>query len=772
MINIRQARWWNVVGRISHPYSSTRIWSRRYLSNSSSVNKTTSLNYDPSLKGDFINFGILPFLQGNLNRVLLPDFEAKAFRPEYNAGPSDEQMKMLAVLNSNISLILKGNYQTGKSLGLLTYVINRALIRVPNYAALKSKQGIESIIILPSDELIEEYRQNALLLLDGSPEDCAPNELIPENVNANKIEYNITRRPLNIKFVYSSHDDNLNFKSVQTGSVDKSMAPQILVTKFDYLYKMIKNDETNDLKTVEFIGVDEFDYYLKVTDLGNDTIIDKVGVKERCRNLLEFTVKKIQALSLENFKHTLNQNESNLRRSRSSDKRKDHNVVYKPLQFCFLSHAEHPHKLMLNMKDATKFNKESADIEDANTNEQLLDSLDIQKAFIEKMIRFNNEQRLTREKERSLVFIEEGFSYPKNNRITEEEVVVEAEEEESIDKKKHKIKDGKIEAYFISLEPQYQKGNKHARCHIIRDIDVEKNKPINRQILKLMDDHIEVAQNASKKLKVFERDLLKFMMIDNDQTSAMTEWIRDFVYLYRLKYGKERNLVIVLPSNTKVQAMIKELNEKKDVENSFSELFEMDSVSPINLMRGKVGTNYIATAPQLLGINIHGMSDIAIMDFKSLIPQTAFMGLSENIETINGITDPYGDLLSFYLSRLLISPSSKKKRIFFNVGSKPGLGLNDQEYQFNLTRLGLMLAYNNMWNLIEIKKFNDPSRSIPNEKKNLKKIPKRFRDYLSATNPPEDSLSYNMTEDQFSKIRGAVIRAIRDKSKKGILNNS
>ncbi|KAK6463473.1 hypothetical protein DFJ63DRAFT_338525 [Scheffersomyces coipomensis] len=715
--------------------------------------KPIALKYDPSGDGDFLSYGILPFLQGTLNKVLLLQSEIKGARPEHNAVPTSEQRKLLSVLNSNHSLILKGNYEQGKTLGLMTYVLNKALSRVPSYGPLKNV-GVESIIILPTDELIEKYQLHFMSLLEGIPEDCCPGELTPRSTEDGNVEYDLSRKPLKIEFLASNKSPQI----LQTGPTDPNTPPQILITRLSKLEDILdlkyKNAHpaTNirHLKSVEFIAVDEFDYLLKTTGIKSDEIIEPVYPKGKYKNNLELTIRDIQDFAMKSYQDSIkkilspetvepNEDEepfedqttfsiSDLKHKREDQtKITDENMykriekeakklVYKPIQYCFLGHTEHPHKEVLAMKvnlaengDTTNAYADasnsptSASIEKLNSgiNEQKAKEnmkrvTDIHTAFVEKMIRFNDDQRQVRLKERPLISVQETFAWPENGQIPDEESEQRA-----------------VNAYFIYGIPNKAEGNKVARSYQICDIDAT-NLPDN-DVNDIMDEHIGFARHFQDSFKENEREFLKFVTASRTEKLGSThtaQIIAATVKRYRKETGSEDTLCVVVPADSNINGITHKLRVKKKTDRYFlgerfqpldykNDLFlkhdDQDVLveRSIPIKRRKI--NLVVDPTQFLGLEYKGLTDVLVIGLNTLVPQSAFTRVNTQLEKINGVQDAYGDLMPLLVSKFLKSPTFRPKNILFYVGTKKR---KNDDLDFKIKRFSMMVAYNRLLDLM------------------------------------------------------------------------
>lgn len=601
--------------------------------------RTATLKYDPCKDEDFTAYGIVPFFQKRLNDMLLPEDKNSGPIPNYNIKPTDDQRKLLSILKSDHSVVLKGGAQTGKSLSLITYALDAVLSRTPNYKLLR-KTGLDSVIIVPTDELVDTYKKYVEDLLHGIHPRCCPDELVPNKVTK---EFELTRKPLNVEFLSSKRSEIYSTDGVD--GVDGS--PQVLVTTFSRINDIIqgKNDSSSLttyslLENVKLVAVDETDIFIQTAQMGSESFVGCQGKKKKYFNKLDVMLRKLQSEHIESFRSDLvkrlnltegrfnetskreerdnkgdereNKREESDSRRESGDSRRDfsntnrefsstnknspfkdsksnfnytefilsHNdlstsnieefvlhestkstiniellkkmirqrrkVLYKPIQFCFIYRAPPPYKEMLNIRASasasrslTKAAKQQGEITPLKSNEALhgvystyltekrkeLDSRDEDTTmnFVQKIIRFSDDQRLLREKERRLIAA--GGYDPENigtatTRGTESEFeeTEGGSTSEAESKKSPTEPTEPVNVYFPYIST---KGKKFDLS--VGEVDVVKNYPNEIKTMELMKEHVTSSRNNVKNTeKIYLKSKLESRMVETLEKKVET----------------------------------------------------------------------------------------------------------------------------------------------------------------------------------------------------------------------------------------------------------
>lgn len=752
--------------------------------------RVATLKYDPCQDEDFTAYGIVPFFQKRLNDMLLPKSARSGSIPRYNIKPSDDQRKLLSILKSDHSVVLKGGVQTGKSLSLITYALDAVLSRTPNYKLIRLT-GLDSVIIVPTDELVDTYKKYVAGLLRGIHPECCPDELIP---NKTTKEFELTRKPLRVEF--------LSTKKSEVYSTDgESGTPQVLVTTLSRLSDIINGEgesltKINLLENIKLLAVDETDIFTQTSQLGHVTLVGTQGPKKKYFSKLDLTLRKLQSQHIDSFRNDLikrlnrtagrkehgeSASEGNTNIARFVDNSKEpkfnytqfilsHNdlstsnieehvsshigpapdiellkkmirqrrkVLYKPIQFCFIYQAPPPYKEMLNVRASITANlslnqavKQQGQIIPLKSNEALhdvyttylhekrkeLDSRDEDTTinYVQKIIRFSDDQRLLREKERRL--ISAGGYDSENKGIREAKDEPESEEELT----------APVNVFFPYIST---KGRKLDLS--VGELDVTSNYPNDIKTMELMEEHVRTTRNNVKNMeKVYIKTKLESRDIEKSQVqiklnkslkrskikvpSLNRRALRMLEKLFlniRVQHNLKGSVLVVVPGDVNPEIVAKDLSGQKKFKQLVPDKFVHKEEQASEIKETEATTesvNLIVTPSQLVGQAIH-YSNVIILGIEPLLPQLAY-GSGAEIASVSGALDPYNDLMRFYLTKLQLaqskfegptsttsSPEPVPKNIFYVVDG------TSSTIQQDLTRFGDMIMYNKMLDGVEVK---------------------------------------------------------------------
>ncbi|EMG48154.1 hypothetical protein G210_1336 [Candida maltosa Xu316] len=246
----------------------------------------------------FTNYGILPYFQRKINSLINPNSES-------NVLPTPIQTWMLKTLiEKKANIIVRDPMSTGKSTVVLLHALNKSLKKQPRKVKdceQKLEIDIDSIILVPTDAMVEKYHTHCEKLVSPLP-DCVPHELIKHEDGSETI----TRVPLTVQFISKN---NTTTKEVSTG---ESSSPQVIVTTLSKLCDMYTQTPAM-FQNVKFFAIDQLDFFMKGVDMDGDSLIIK-NQKGKYKNML-------------------------LELLRGLNDR---------VQFCFISNPPHPHVKVLN----------------------------------------------------------------------------------------------------------------------------------------------------------------------------------------------------------------------------------------------------------------------------------------------------------------------------------------------------------------------------------------------------------------------------------------
>lgn len=256
------------------------------------------LKFDPTRPcNSFIENGVLPFFQKNLNGFL------RVRDSRSNAIPSNDQKLILSVLHSNNNLILKGAAQSGKSLSILMYALQISLAKKPNHGIKKmsaaSHKHVDSIIIVPTNEMVEKYKYFAQKLTQNLPKFCCPEEFVQSESNGES-KTDVKRVPLSILFKYSDARSNESYSS---DTNEKEGLAHILITTSSILEGMLISNKTKTKRTdrlllndLKFVAVDDVDYQISCSNIDGNFNFSRIGDKGKYISKTERCIRALQDL--------------------------------------------------------------------------------------------------------------------------------------------------------------------------------------------------------------------------------------------------------------------------------------------------------------------------------------------------------------------------------------------------------------------------------------------------------------------------------------------
>lgn len=690
---------------------------------------------------NFTKFGILPFLQHKLNQVI----------NSKNVIPSPDQRNLLTALNSDNNVVLKSNTQSGKSLSLLVYVINRALSTIPPHGALKSlvdgtKSSIGSVIVVPDNYLLAKYYKWTQDLVEDITSDC-----VPYDVNRQKDgSYRTMRKPLVVDFI----NTRLDVERVSTNPTATSR-PDILITTPSSFYKMfgdqrdqrgldpayntisIPTPNAESLLNCKFIAVDEADYMLSTTEIShnwNDTVF-QLGLKDRYQNVVSLALTKLRKIQEDYFinrardrardvffpsdvpntfdygEFIVNSQEKDLKtelRSRYPEMeaqlvnkivKESKRLIYKPIQYAFIVHSQQPFH--------ESFVKTASGVKSPNISE-----------FLKNMVR-------SQFKTRKFITIG-GFNdrdfFTKSN-------------EKRIN---------------LTLTQTYGLDGK--RRSRVWGIDPLKNLPQKQDYHQVFHNfaktyNYKLKENYRKYLTLKTRRQIKYI-----KTDAITQYIYSSISksvdIFRRTFPDTKSpILIVVPPYVDYHSMARRFNNKhRDKSDQFRPMNQLnhqyqtflnsdypgmkpgpqkwsrpleipkefidaniDSVMKHEVDNKNRFHNVICNPSELLGMDIKGVNNILIMGFECLLPQLAFnsyrieKGEEHPAARIPGIEFPYHDMFYNYILKFQMDKSEGEKNLMIVAScayKKKDMNafmmLNE-----DMEKLEQMLVYNDVFSYVK-----------------------------------------------------------------------
>ncbi|CAK7913128.1 hypothetical protein CAAN1_20S02542 [[Candida] anglica] len=670
---------------------------RSVIENSSpSHHRTTQLKFNPQDKStDFTSFGLLPFIQANINRVF--GVVKSGDIPKKNVGPTEDQRLILSVLSSHHSVVHRGGHsQSGKSFAMAAYAMNYSLTRMPNYGALSRQQkSVDSVILVPTAKAVEEYRKYFAQLTVGIPSSCCPDRIEDDKVS---------HRPLVIEYLKGDKTEVY----VSGTNEDSNAIPHILVCTPEKFHQILTENadfattvKRSNVHEVRFLGVDNMNWMMNSTSVAGEDNFTVHGKKGKYVGLLQRVVQELNDLQITSYSKGLADRLRWTERKwkvTNTDKELDsfdhckfmlenssptlvpeeippqanhvllkrllkakRQVLYKPIQYSFICEPQNPfHQALMRLNSSEqvdealqKINEEVNNLEQVrfksttnelstNYREYLLEksasimkrSVDPQVEFVEKLIRFDDSKRIFRNQERKLVTV---GAFP----------VVE---------QRHKF----------SLI-QYQSGK-------IRDINMTKNIPNKADTVKMFVREINVTNHNLKNFhKMYLKQKFAQRLLSNDTTQIFTR-IKKTIDQFRIHNPDNHEaFVVVVPSYIKRDSITDARftwigDETSSAENT---------------------KHTVAYADDLIGSKLPS-KNLMVYSTDSLIPQLAVSKYTkESFKNISGIDSPMADLFYFYLLRM--SPESQGHLVV----------VSDSSASLDLQRLAHIVLYNNIQDDVE-----------------------------------------------------------------------
>lgn len=614
-------------------------------------------------EGDFTKYGILPFLQGKLNDFVNPTLSGIV---EDNTEPTTDQQKLLTVLQSEYSFLQRGTPQTGKTLGLITYLLNVSFTRIPNYRYISTNEGYDSIILVPTSYMVDKYKSIMKFFIAGLPQEPCPGELTLKDKTAKDREYTLSRIPLAIDFLSKSSTDKIS-------TLETSQKSQILVTTILKLEEIVhgKSDISSDkLHNLKTIAVDDFDLFLKTTDIDGEDQIEVYGAKEKYKTKLHLILKAIQANHINDFKLQLKTRLDTTKREHEDGEnlearltKESRRVFYKPIQYCFVGNSNEAHKQMLLEKSYIKkvvrknvprgsLQKSIERLQIEKYQKSELKADDNQNAFVEAVIRFDDEQRELKKTERPLI---KAGNYS----------VIDC---------------NSINTYVTVGVPKLRKVGKST----IYDVEINKELLVSD----LMNKHLRIAVNN---IKNYEKFFLRYRQKTEVSLKDTALVLKQIIQKFKKTSKNSNPSVIVIPTSYDATDFTSFLNGKHSTEPKF--ILYSSSVKPIE------NTCTIMTASQIIGQDLAGYPNMFIVGLDSCLHLTALS--KKKTDNILGIHDPVGSLIPYFISKLNLS-TQLEKNIVFAIINKESLNLDH-----DLKKLNELLQYNEIPRLTTPQSLSD-----------------------------------------------------------------
>lgn len=711
----------------------------------------TELKFDPTrTDGDFTSFGVLPFLQKNINDLLLkedvPFYDGK---PAVNVGPTRDQRSLLSVLGSEYSIVLKGDSQTGKSFALATYALNHALSRVPRYRLLLFHSTVDTIILVPTREMILKYHHYFSALSKDLPAKCCPEKLIAKETE----EYDVEFRPLKIEFRLP--DSTAQY--LQTAHEDGDTTPQILVTTPQQLTEILATKRAKEVSEAKFVCVDETTSLLSATTISNNDTLLQEGKKMKYVSKLELCIRQIQSTQFESFQREVQERlrriENNAKRNPSredglslKDNTFDHTalavnssnnlsisnidsyvrkefpgytsssiqpnlsllkrlikekrkVLYKPVKFAFICDKMSPNYAFANMAIA---NERSFGITNAiNMHERTAQFI---RSVEEKMhqtyakyLYTKRDKDIQRFEDPITYYIENIARFSNDMRKTKKNerglIAVGSSAIEAVTDKDY------VDISFVEIDRSSVKKNRA----VVRDINVCEAYPLPTEvqalIMRKLENEMFNLDNSQKTfLKTYKPSKVTSLLVK----AAVAQFKGNDLSI-------AKGLLLVVPASTDIPKLVLELNNGQQngtYTHYTTENSEGLQLQQAHFIEGNSTANLIISADQALGQYFPGCSNLIVFGLESLYPQFAYS--TGNSKAVSGLEHVNGDLLIPFLNLLEKKTGSAMKLRFMFVLNHISKTLNDDKRQEDFQKFAELMIFNDIPRHIKTLRVTSP----------------------------------------------------------------
>lgn len=663
--------------------------------------KTSSPPSNPLYNKDanFTKFGILPFLQHKLNQII----------NSKNVIPSPDQRNLLSLLNSDNNVVLKSNTQSGKSLSLLIYVINRALSTIPPHGALKSlvdgtKSSIGSVIVVPDNYLLAKYYKWTQNLVEDITSECVPYDVDRQKDGS----YRTMRKPLAVDFI----NTRLKVERVSTNPT-ATTRPDILITTPSSFYKMFLDQNSVDpahnpfnripipnaesLLNCKFIAIDEADYILSTTEISHrwNPMILQLGLKDRYHNVVSLALTKLRKIQEDHFKNYARDRAREILSSSQipnafnygeiivNSQKKDlkteikswfpemevegvnklikesKRLIYKPIQYAFIVHSQQPFH--------ETFVKTASGDRNPNISEFLKNM--VRSQFKERKFLtiggFNDGDFFTKSNEKriNLTLTQTyGLDGKRRSRVWGIDPLKNLPQKHDYHKVFHKF--GKT--YKYKLKENYRK---YLTLKTKRQIKYIKTDAIAKYIYSSISKSVDIFRrtfpDAKSPILVVVPPYVDYHSMARRFNNKHRDKSDQFRLMNQLNHRYQKFLNNDYPG---MKPGPREWSRSLEIPKEFIDA-DID-----NIMKHEVDSknrfhNVICNPSELLGVDIKGVNNILIMGFECLLPQLAFnsyrveKGLEHPTARIPGIEFPYHDMLYNYILKFQMDKSEGEKNL-------------------------------------------------------------------------------------------------------------
>lgn len=573
------------------------VLGRRFLNGFSDVPSIDS--YDKNSR----QMALVPKVEENLSRLIL-----KLQPHTRNLNFTSEQRAIWDVVRAENSLILRGRAQSGKSLAISVLALNRALTHAP----VRPRRFYDSLIVVPTDELVKKYKFYFESITEGLPETCCPSRESQES----EIGY----ETFGAEFVGSNGESSF----VNTG---ESKVPQVVVLTPTGIHKILEKQKKS-FSSIRLIALDDVDFMLSSTGCGESSNFFLQGKHGKLQSKLLDSLKTVLKVHRETFTDKVKKrlHDLELRYNANTDFAASSYVMNRTIE----SQEEAPesfNETLISRLLTVKLNLTYRPVQFCITGElnfpaiNAIDGSDKTASQLRHLIDVHRKEDTFFSKERKLVEMEELNLDRHHNWIdlftaTPPNVYFGSAKSKS-SYKKTKIK---------QLELNYLQGLSRLSFHI-KELQTY---CLNNHQKKFLRNRTSEERDLSGFHSIIRKTLLKFYT--NSQNN--------------------HPFLIVVPPYVDLKTIPEDCAPKFT-----TKLYDKYSTEELELFFEGSHSHLCIHSHHLIGQSFTGAQNILVVGLDSLLAATAFDKIRKS-DHLLGLLNPNMDLLCFYLKKLMASRSA------------------------------------------------------------------------------------------------------------------
>lgn len=624
-----------------------RALGRRFFNGISDVASIDS--YDKNTR----QMALVPKVEENLSRLILK-LQPHARNLKYTL----EQRAIWDVVRAENSLILRGCTQSGKSLAVAVLALNRALTHAP----VRPRRFYDSLIVVPTDDLVRKYHFYFETLAERLPETCCPSRETQES----EIGY----ETFGAEFV----DSNGESTFVSTG---ESKVPQVLVLTPTGIHKILET-RNKLFSSIRLIALDDVDFMLSSTGCGESSNFLPKGKHGKLQSKLIDSLKHVLKVHRETFtdkvkkrlhdlelRYDANTNfaASGYVMNRKIDTQEEApesfnktlisrlltvklNVTYRPIQFCIIGELNFPVTNAIVGSDKT-----------ASQLRHLIDVHRKEETFFSK--------------ERKLVDMEE-LNFDRHQNWVD---------------------------LFTATPPNVYFGSAKSKSSY-KKIKIKHLELNYLQGLSRLSFHMKELQTYC--LNNHQKKFLRYRKIEERDLSGFHTIFQKTLLKFYTKSQSNHPFLIVVPPFVDLKTIPEDCAPKFT-----TKLYENISTEKLELFF-EDGHSHLCIHPHhLIGQSFTGAQNILVVGLDSLLAATAFDKI-ENPDQLLGVLNPNMDLICFYLKKVMASRSAaSQSNILFILDDVARKSDKDTQHkhELDLEKLEQILLTSDVGQYTNIKHF-------------------------------------------------------------------